>query len=171
MPKGPFAAPATSVRAARAHHGRRTAASRRGVVAAGHSGIFAIIARRISDRYRPLCFGYLPIAERRRDQPGGRHLQARRRRHRAYPARVLLVCFIVQADHPLAGSMQPRWSDLAGVPLIALRRGNGIREQLERGYAAAGLDAEPAFELDQLTTIVAMVEAGFGITVLPLYAN
>ncbi len=65
---------------------------------------------------------------------------------------------------------RPRWSDLANVPLIALRRGNGIREQLEQGYAAAGLNAEPAFELDQLTTIFAMVETGFGITVLPLYA-
>jgi DNA-binding transcriptional LysR family regulator len=81
-----------------------------------------------------------------------------------------LLALICRMDHPLAGNMRPRWSDLAGVPLIALRRGNGIREQLESGYAAAGLDAEPAFELDQLTTVVAMVEAGFGITVLPLYA-
>jgi DNA-binding transcriptional LysR family regulator len=81
-----------------------------------------------------------------------------------------LFGLLCRADHPLAANMRPRWSDLAGVPLIALRRGNGIREQLERGYAAAGLDAEPAFELDQLTTIVSMVEAGFGITVLPLYA-
>ena len=81
-----------------------------------------------------------------------------------------LFALLCRADHPLAGNLRPRWSDLAGVPLVALRRGNGIREQLERGYAAAGLDAEPAFELDQLTTIVAMVEAGFGITVLPLYA-
>jgi DNA-binding transcriptional LysR family regulator len=81
-----------------------------------------------------------------------------------------LFAVLCRTDHPLAGNMRPRWSDLAGVPLVALRRGNGIREQLERGYAAAGLDAEPAFELDQLTTVVAMVEAGFGITVLPLYA-
>lgn len=89
-------------------------------------------------------------------------------------ARIPLVSYLFallcRSDHPLARNVRPRWSDLAGVPLIALRRGNGIREQLERGYAAAGLDAEPAFELDQLTTIMAMVEAGFGITVLPLYA-
>jgi DNA-binding transcriptional LysR family regulator len=83
----------------------------------------------------------------------------------AYP--LALVC---RADHPLAANMRPRWSDLAGLPLIALRRGNGIREQVERGHSAAGLDAEPAFELDQITTILSMVEAGFGVTVLPLYA-
>lgn len=81
-----------------------------------------------------------------------------------------LFALLCRADHPLAANMRPRWSDLAGVPLIALRHGNGIREQVESGYTAAGLDAEPAFELDQLTTIVSMVEAGFGITVLPLYA-
>jgi DNA-binding transcriptional LysR family regulator len=81
-----------------------------------------------------------------------------------------LFALLCRVDHPLAANLRPRWSDLAGVPLIALRHGNGIREQIERGYAAAGLDAEPAFELDQLTTVVCMVEAGFGITVLPLYA-
>lgn len=96
------------------------------------------------------------------------------RRDEAGVVRIPLVSYVFallcRADHPLAAIPQPRWRDLAGVPLIALRRGNGIREQIEQGYAAAGLDAEPAFELDQLTTIFAMVEAGFGITVLPLYA-
>ena len=79
----------------------------------------------------------------------------------------VLLC---RVDHPLAKNLQPRWRNLAKEPLVALRRGNGIREQLEAGYATAGLRAEPAFELDQLTTIVALVEAGFGITVLPSYA-
>jgi DNA-binding transcriptional LysR family regulator len=81
-----------------------------------------------------------------------------------------LLALVCRADHPLAAKLHPRWSDLAGVPQLALRRGNGIREQVERGHAAAGLDAEPAFELDQITTILSMVEAGFGVTVLPLYA-
>jgi DNA-binding transcriptional LysR family regulator len=89
-------------------------------------------------------------------------------------ARIPLVSYLFallcRADHALAAVERPRWQDLADMPLIALRRGNGIREQIEQGYAAAGLNAEPAFELDQLTTIFAMVEAGFGITVLPLYA-
>jgi DNA-binding transcriptional LysR family regulator len=79
----------------------------------------------------------------------------------------VLMC---PADNPLAAVAHPRWSDLANVPLIALRRGNGIREQIEQGYASAGLDTKPAFELDQLTTVFAMVESGFGITILPRYA-
>lgn len=76
-----------------------------------------------------------------------------------------LVC---RAEDPLAAVNRPRWRDLAGAPLITLRRGNGIREQTEQGYAEAGLSAEPSFELDQIGTIFAMVEKGFGITILPL---
>jgi DNA-binding transcriptional LysR family regulator len=83
------------------------------------------------------------------------------------PYRFALLC---KRDHPLAALSQVRWRDLDGAALVTLRRGNGIREQLERGFIAAGLVAEPALELDQLTTIVAMVDAGFGVTVLPLYA-
>ncbi len=81
--------------------------------------------------------------------------------------RLSLLC---PADHPLAARGELDWAELAGLPLIALRHGNGIRDQVDRGYEAAGLHTEPAFELDQIGTVVAMVEAGFGITVLPPYA-
>lgn len=80
------------------------------------------------------------------------------------------LSLLCREDHPLAAIKRPRWKDLAGLPLVTLHRGNGIREQMERGYASAGLEAAPAFEVEQLTTVVAMVEAGFGITVLPPYA-
>ena len=78
-----------------------------------------------------------------------------------------LLC---RADDPLASNAKPCWRDLSEARLLTLRKGNGIREQVEAGYAAAGCLARPAFELDQLTTIIAMVEAGLGITVLPSYA-
>jgi DNA-binding transcriptional LysR family regulator len=121
-----------------------------------------VIDRSVSAIYQLLVDGEinLAIGTFRRDDDG--------------IARIPLVSYefavMCRSDHPAAPNMRPRWSDLAGIPLIALRRGNGIREQVEAGYAAAGLDPEPAFELDQLTTVVAMVEAGFGIAVLPLYA-
>ncbi|WP_043830106.1 LysR family transcriptional regulator [Muricoccus aerilatus] len=81
--------------------------------------------------------------------------------------RLSLLC---RADHPLAGRAEPGWAELEGVPLITLRPGNGIRDQVERGYEEAGLRAAPAIELDQIGTVIAMVEAGFGVTVLPPYA-
>jgi DNA-binding transcriptional LysR family regulator len=81
-----------------------------------------------------------------------------------------LFSLLCRADHPLAARAELGWADLAGLPLITLRHGNGIRDQVDRGYEAAGLHAEPAFELDQIGTVIAMVEAGFGVTLLPLYA-
>ena len=89
-------------------------------------------------------------------------------------ARVPLIAdqlsLLCPMDHPLAARAELDWAGLAGLPLIALRHGNGIRDQVDRGYEAAGLRAEPAFELDQIGTVIAMVEAGFGITVLPPHA-
>ena len=81
--------------------------------------------------------------------------------------RLSLLC---RADHPLARRAEPCWTELEGVPLITLRPGNGIRDQVERGYEAAGMRAAPAIELDGIGTVIAMVEAGFGVTVLPPYA-
>ncbi len=89
-------------------------------------------------------------------------------------ARVPLVAdslaLLCPSDHPLAAMGEVSWSALAGVQLVALRAGNGIRSQMDRGFAAAGVEVRPAFELDQLATVVAMVENGFGVSVLPLYA-
>jgi DNA-binding transcriptional LysR family regulator len=95
-------------------------------------------------------------------------------RNEAGIARLAVVSYpfglVCRNDHPLARLSQPSWSDLKDAPLIALRRGNGIREQIEQAYVSVGLDAKPIFELDQLTTIFSLVTAGFGITVLPMYA-
>jgi DNA-binding transcriptional LysR family regulator len=81
-------------------------------------------------------------------------------------------CFSVfcPADHPLAALARPTWKDLSGVPLVTLRRDNGIREEVERGFAARDLVSRPVYELDQMSTVLALVKAGLGITVLPIYA-
>ncbi len=80
------------------------------------------------------------------------------------------LSLLCRADHPLASEAEPGWAQLAGQPLVTLRHGNGIRDQVDRGYEAVGLRAEPALEADQIGTVVALVEAGFGITVLPPYS-
>src|ERR1700761_2782706 len=86
------------------------------------------------------------------------------------PVASYLFGLVCRNDHALAQLSQPSWRDLKDSPLIALRRGNGIREQIEQAYVSVGLDPSPIFELDQLTTIFSLVTAGFGITVLPMYA-
>lgn len=72
--------------------------------------------------------------------------------------------------HPLAAARRPTWSDLAGLPAIALSRESGIRGLVEKGYAAAQSTLAPVYEVAQITTALALVEAGLGISVLPTYA-
>lgn len=82
--------------------------------------------------------------------------------------RLLLFC---TPKHPLAQRSAVRWSDLAGVPLITLTRNSGIRLRVEIGYEAAKVPLSPAFEVSQITTAMALTEAGLGVTVLPSYAR
>jgi DNA-binding transcriptional LysR family regulator len=64
-----------------------------------------------------------------------------------------------------------RWADVAEAPLIALTRESGLRALAERGFAAAGREARPAFEVAQVATALALVEAGLGVAVLPAIAR
>jgi DNA-binding transcriptional LysR family regulator len=73
-------------------------------------------------------------------------------------------------DHGLAGLSRPRWRDLKGSPWIALTRDSGIRALVEYGYKRAGLSIQPVYEVTQITTALALVEAGLGVSVLPTYA-
>jgi len=84
-------------------------------------------------------------------------------------ARDYLMLFC-QATHPLAAIAQPGWSALGDAALITLTPDSGIRTLVEQGYQAAGLDMPVAFEVSQISTALALVEAGLGISVLPAYA-
>jgi DNA-binding transcriptional LysR family regulator len=74
------------------------------------------------------------------------------------------------ADHALAGRSTVDWHALDGLPLITLTRDSGIRLLVEVGYEAARMRLIPAYEVGQITTALAMIEAGLGIAVLPTYA-
>ena len=62
------------------------------------------------------------------------------------------------------------WTDLSGLPLIALTRESGIRRLVELGYEKADILMDPAFEVSQIATALAFVEAKLGFSVLPAYA-
>lgn len=74
------------------------------------------------------------------------------------------------ADHVLAQRTTVDWRALDGLPLVTLTRDSGIRLLVEVGYEAAQIRLVPAYEVGQITTALAMVEAGLGIAVLPAYA-
>ncbi|MBW4656960.1 MAG: LysR family transcriptional regulator [Kaiparowitsia implicata GSE-PSE-MK54-09C] len=63
------------------------------------------------------------------------------------------------------------WGDLRDEPLITLTRDSGIRLLVEVGYETAGVPLTPAYEVSQITTALALVEARLGIAVLPTYAR
>lgn len=62
------------------------------------------------------------------------------------------------------------WSDLAARPLVTLTWESGIRALVESGLAAGAPGTTPAFEVAQITTALALADAGLGIAVLPTYA-
>jgi DNA-binding transcriptional LysR family regulator len=76
-----------------------------------------------------------------------------------------------ERSHSIASMAQVRWRDLKRLPLITLTRESGIRALVESGYESANLTIDrPAYEVSQITTALALVEAGLGISILPTYA-
>lgn len=69
-----------------------------------------------------------------------------------------------------ANAASARWRDLADQPLITLTRDSGIRLLVEVGFETSEIALKPAFEVSQVTTALALVEAGLGVAVLPAYA-
>lgn len=74
------------------------------------------------------------------------------------------------AKHPFAALRRPVWTDLADYPAIMLTRESGIRALVEDGFRSASLPIKPVYEVAQITTALALVEAGLGVSVLPTYA-
>ena len=80
----------------------------------------------------------------------------------------LMVFF--HAKHPLARVRRPSWGHLTDFPSIMLTRESGIRALVEEGHAAAQVTIKPIYEVAQITTALALVEAGLGVSALPSYA-
>lgn len=82
--------------------------------------------------------------------------------------RLMLVC---PAGHALAARRSVTWRDLAAHPIVMLHSASPLRALVERSFAAAGVPAEPAFEVAFSSTAISMVAAGVGIAPLPLNAR
>jgi DNA-binding transcriptional LysR family regulator len=80
---------------------------------------------------------------------------------------LLLFC---GETHPLATLRRPRWADILGAPLIALRHESGVRPLFDYGCSAAGGLPQVEYEVSLVTTALALVEVGVGVAVLPANA-
>jgi LysR family hydrogen peroxide-inducible transcriptional activator len=76
----------------------------------------------------------------------------------------------VPASHALAGSESISLARLKGEKLLLLREGHCLREDVLEACTRARADFETAFESDQLDSLLAMVEAGFGVSLAPATA-
>ena len=76
---------------------------------------------------------------------------------------------VLPDDHPLAGRASVELSELAGEPFVLFPRsiGPGLYDQIVGLCRAAGFSPEVVYESAATSTMVAMVEAGVGVAVLP----
>jgi len=79
-------------------------------------------------------------------------------------------CLVCRADHRFAAADTVAWTELAGEPLVLLDYASGSRPLIDRAMAEQGVKAQVAQELGHSTTVYRMVEAGIGISVLPILA-
>lgn len=73
---------------------------------------------------------------------------------------------ICRNDHPLAGRKRLAWSDIADAPVVLTGSG-AIRRDIENAWLKANVAIRPRFEIEQIATGLALVEAGLGVAILP----
>jgi DNA-binding transcriptional LysR family regulator len=79
----------------------------------------------------------------------------------------VLVCPV---GHPLARDATTPWEALADWPLVLLDHASGSRRLIDEALARHGVVARVAQELGHPTTVLHMVEAGIGVSVMPALA-
>ena len=75
-----------------------------------------------------------------------------------------LVC---RRDHPLARLQKVRWRDLIDQPFIGITRISSVRRLSDAAFVYGAQTVEPRYEVEQIPSAVALVEAGLGVTALP----
>jgi len=76
---------------------------------------------------------------------------------------------LLPRNHPLAERRKITWQQLATVELVVQKSGNPFRADVDRAFVQAGVTPAIQAEVAQLNTVISMVEAGMGCTILPPY--
>ncbi len=86
------------------------------------------------------------------------------------PLRDEELVLVVPPDHHLARGRVRRLSDLEGVPFIGFERDIPTRRIIDRELRRHGVTTNVVMELDNIETIKRSIEAGLGVSILPLPA-
>lgn len=80
------------------------------------------------------------------------------------------LCLFVRADHPLAeGALT--LAALDDQPMILTGRDSSVRAQIEQVFSERGLSLRAVMEANYMSTVLALVRNGLGITLLPESAD
>jgi DNA-binding transcriptional LysR family regulator len=79
------------------------------------------------------------------------------------------VGVVARSDSPVAARKKLSWDEALELPVIAVRKGSGIRSLIDATLAAKGKVLKPTWEVSFLTTALAMVAEGLGIAILSPY--
>jgi DNA-binding transcriptional LysR family regulator len=80
------------------------------------------------------------------------------------------MVFVCESSHPLAHRDRVQLGDLAGQDFIQFARGWGIRQRLDAGFAAAGVQPTSAYEVADYAIAAELVRHRLAATVLPISA-
>ena len=75
---------------------------------------------------------------------------------------------VVPRKHPLAQLASPKPRDLAGHPFIHLTRTSSVRQILD--VASFPHQMKPTMEVEHMATVLGMVRAGMGVSIVPSYS-
>lgn len=81
------------------------------------------------------------------------------------------LSLFVPAHHPLAKRQSISLSELAGEPIILTGRDSSVRERVEQLFSEEGLMLTPGLEANYMSTVMALVRQGLGMTLLPESAD
>ena len=79
-------------------------------------------------------------------------------------------CVMMPPGHRLAARKSVRWPALDGEPLVLLDHASGSRRLIDNALAHHGATCEVRQQVGHPTTVFRMIEAGIGISVMPLLA-
>ncbi|KAF1011533.1 MAG: HTH-type transcriptional regulator CynR [Pseudomonas fluorescens] len=77
------------------------------------------------------------------------------------------LCAFVPADHPLGHQPMLTLAQLADQPIILTGRDSSVREQVDALFDETRLTLNAGMEANYMSTVLALVRQGFGISVLP----
>lgn len=77
---------------------------------------------------------------------------------------LVLLC---HPGHALAAGEQARWAELKGEALVDFQADWGVRQLTDRAFAAAGVERQVALEVNDVHSMLELVDQGLGIAVVP----